>query len=113
MGLFDFFSKESKTTNERDISFGQRDFDLPQSNNADEKKAPLSVFVPTSFDDIEKIIDLLKTGKSAIVHLTNLKTETQIRVLDMLSGAVYALNGGVYEMQQNVFVFAPSGVEVL
>ena len=112
MGLFDFFSRESKT-NEREISTtSQRDFDLPQTPMVEEKKAPLSVFVPTSFDDIEKIIDLLKTRKTAIVHLTNLKTETQIRVLDMLSGAVYALNGGVYEMEKNIFMFSPDGVEL-
>ena len=108
MGLFDFFGRESKVKAE---TSNQRNFDLPKNNNAD-KKVPVSVFVPNSFDDIEKIIDLLKMEKTAIVHLTNLKPETQIRVLDMLSGAIYALNGGVYEVEKNVFMFSPSGVEM-
>ena len=47
-----------------------------------------------------------------MVCLSNLKPETQIRVLDMLSGAVYALNGGVLEMKDYTFVFSPSGVQV-
>ena len=51
-------------------------------------------------------------GKTAIVHLTDLKAETSIRILDMLSGAIYAIGGGVYEMEKNIFMFSPTGVEV-
>ena len=54
----------------------------------------------------------LRLRITAVVHLTNLKPETQIRVLDMLSGAIFALNGGVYEMGKNIFMFSPSGVEM-
>ena len=72
----------------------------------------MAVFSPSAFSDVESIIDAMKLGKNAVVHLTELKTETAIRVLDMLSGAIYALGGGVYEMSKNVFMFSPSGVEV-
>ena len=109
MGLFDLFGREPRT---KATQMTERDFDTPISS-AEEKKAPVSIFVPTSFEDIEKIIQALKFGKTAVVHLTNLKPETQIRVLDMLSGAIFALNGGVYEMEKNVFMFSPTGVEIL
>lgn len=109
MGLFDLFGRQPKT---RQDFTDQREFVIPENNVQEEKKAPVSVFVPTSFDDIETVIKSLKQGKTAIVHLSNLKPETQIRVLDMLSGAIYALDGGVYEMEKNVFMFSPSGVEV-
>lgn len=109
MGIFDLFGREPRTKINQTT---QRDFDIPTTSTIEEKKAPVSVFVPTSFDDIEKVIISLKMGKTAIVHLTNLKPETQIRVLDMLSGAIFALNGGVYEMEKNVFMFSPTGVEI-
>lgn len=111
MGILDFFGKEQKPKNE----LGKSRENLFSENKSvkEEQKGPVSVFIPTSFDDIEKIIDSLKKGKTAVVHLSNLKTETQIRVLDMLSGAIYALNGGVYEMEKNVFMFSPSGVEIV
>ena len=107
MGLFDLFGREPKTKNQR-LS---EEFDFPTEKETN-AKAPVSVFAPTAYSDVEKIIDCLKTGKTAIVHLSDLKKETAIRILDMLSGAVYALGGGVYEMQKNIFMFAPSGVEV-
>ena len=107
MGVFDLFGREPKTKKDRTKS------DLFYTSDINDKKGPVAVSIPTSFDDVESIIDMLKAGKNAVVHLTELKTETAIRVIDMLSGAIYALGGGVYEMGKNIFMFSPSGVEVL
>jgi cell division inhibitor SepF len=110
MGIFDLFGKEPKTRNER---MGLTQFeDIKHTEQSADKAGPVAVFSPTSYSDVEVIIDTIKSGKNVMVHLTELKTETAIRVLDMLSGAIYALNGGVYEMGKNIFMFSPSGVEV-
>ncbi len=106
MGIFDLFGREPKTKNDRTKT------ETPFTSDINDKKGPVAVFSPTAFDDVESIIDALRVGKNAVVHLTELKTETAIRVLDMLSGAIYALGGGVYEMGKNIFMFSPSGVEV-
>lgn len=107
MGLFDLFGREPKTkTNRMSVAFDET------VNDNLEQKSPVAVYTPTSYQDVETIIKSLKNGKTAIVHLTELKTETAIRILDMLSGAVYALNGGVYEMEKNIFMFSPTGVEI-
>ncbi len=110
MGVFDLFGRDSKSKSHRT----KLDFDLPETANLDErsKRGPVSVFSPTSYDDVQIIIDTIKSGKTAIVHFKELKTDTAIRVLDMLSGAIYALDGGVYEMEKNIFMFSPSGVEL-
>ena len=110
MGIFDLFGKEPKTRNER-IGLTQFE-DIKPTEQTTDKNGPVAVFSPTSYSDVEVIIDAIKSGKNAMVHLTELKTETAIRVLDMLSGAIYALNGGVYEMGKNIFMFSPNGVEV-
>ena len=108
MGVFDLFGREPKTKSDRTA---KQDFNS-SSLNTNDKNGPVSVFSPTSYNDVEVIIDAIRSGKNAVVHLTELKTDTAIRVLDMLSGAIYALGGGVYEMGKNVFMFSPSGVEV-
>ncbi len=107
MGAFDFFSRESRIKRDE----RQKEAVKPALNEGG-FNSPVAVFSPTSYEDVSTIIDTLKKGKTAVVHLNELKTETAIRVLDMLSGAIYALNGGVYEMQKNIFMFSPAGVEV-
>ncbi len=108
MGLFDLFGKESRTRTER-VERTEFDERMPYQKTAN---SPVSVFSPTCYQDVEVIIDAIKAGKNTIVHLTELKTETAVRVLDMLSGAIYALGGGVYEMGKNIFMFSPAGVEL-
>lgn len=117
MGVFDLFGRDSKNKNEDGSVFspGERGIgrnDSEFTSGHKEQKNPVSVFIPTSYEEVEKIIDTLKNKKNAVVHLTNLKTETALRILDMLSGAIYALGGGVYEMEKNIFMFSPEGVEV-
>ena len=110
MGWNIFGRDRQAKTNETRIGFDE--YNRSSTSGESSVKNPISVFSPTSFNDVEKIIDALKGGKPAIVHLNDLKTDTAIRVLDMLSGAVYAIEGGVYEMEKNIFMFSPTGVEV-
>ena len=107
MGVFDLFGRTPKTKdNEIRYATAVKDYGANQGG-------PVSVFDPKSYDDVEKMIDALKSGKNAVVHLEKLKKETALRILDMLTGAIYALGGGVYEMEENIFMFSPSGVEIL
>lgn len=110
MGVFDLFGRSSKTKEDR----GTTTFSTAGGQSGGMHKAgPVSVFDPTSYDDVAKMIDALKESKNIIVHLEKLKKETAMRILDMLSGAIYALGGGVYEMEDNIFMFSPNGVEIL
>lgn len=112
MGFFDFFKDSSKNRTTTMDGRNIPPLNEENSTNNGDNKGPVAVYSPTSYRDVESIIDSLKLGKTAIVHLTDLKPETSIRILDMLSGAIYAMGGGVYEMEKNIFMFSPSGVEV-
>ena len=112
MGIFDLFGKEPRTKNEREEHFNRADLS-PSLSPEQKAQAPIAIFSPKSYSDVEVIIDTLKIGKNAVVHLTELKTETAVRILDMLSGAIYALGGGIYEMEKNIFMFSPKGVEII
>ena len=107
MGVFNLFNRDQGSRNE------QTRMNASYTSQINDKNGPVAVFSPTKFSYVELIIDCIKSGKNTVVHLTQLKTESAIRVIDMLSGAIYALGGGVYEMEKNIFMFSPSGVELL
>ena len=71
-------------------------------------KTEIENFSPRSFDDVAQIIDLLKSGKPAIVRLSAVGEKTAQRVIDLLSGAAYALNGNVCELEKDVYLFTSS-----
>ena len=109
MGVFDLFGRTPRTKDDR----ASKPFGSDHQSGEVRKTGPITVFDPKSYDDVQKMIDALKEGKNAVVHLEKLKKETAMRILDMLSGAIYALGGGVYEMEENIFMFSPTGVEIL
>ena len=65
---------------------------------------------PTSFADVEEIIDRFKEKQNVIVYLNEVNEATATRVKDILSGAIYALGGGMVMLQKDMYMFAPDGI---
>ena len=107
MGLFDFFTKSDDGKDKRSF---QRFYDSKQTDTPIDR-GPVKVCSPKSFKDVETIITRLKEGGQVILNLKELDTKTAYRVLDMVCGAVFALNGGIYEIENNIFMLSPSGID--
>lgn len=70
------------------------------------------VYQPLSFDDTQNIVDNVKNRKPVVVNLENLEIDLAQRVLDFLSGAVYALDGSIQKVSRGIFILAPDNVDV-
>lgn len=73
----------------------------------------ITVAKPQNFTDIQKLIDKLKTKQGVIVDLSAVNLPLAQRMLDFLSGAVYALNGNIDKVDNKMYVLAGSGVEIV
>ena len=71
------------------------------------------VYHPVSYEDTQSIIDNLKNRKPVIVNMEELEIDTAQRILDFLSGAVYALNGTMCKISRGIFVVAPNNYDVV
>lgn len=67
---------------------------------------------PKTYEDVKCLIDHLKMHEQVIVNFSNLDQGIVYRILDFMSGAVYALNGSMRQIQANIFIFAPEGVSI-
>ena len=72
----------------------------------------MMVLQPQSFEDTQMVIDNLLGGKSVVLNLENLKSDAAQRVLDFVSGAIYALNGNIRKVSKGIFILAPQGVDI-
>lgn len=77
-----------------------------------EPQMRMIIFRPTSYDETQDVIDNLKSRKPIIVNLDEIDVSVAQRILDFISGAVYALGGDIKKAARNIFVVAPSNVEV-
>ena len=65
---------------------------------------------PKDHSDAQLIIDSLKVRKPVIVNLENNDFSEAQRVIDFVSGAVYALGGDVKEISKKIFAIVPAHV---
>lgn len=70
-------------------------------------------FYPKDYHEIQKLVDFLKQGESAILNLDGIGDDEAQRMLDFVSGAVYALNGSTQRVSGNIFLLTPEGLNIM
>lgn len=71
------------------------------------------IMQPETFDDARDICDHLKNKKPVVVNLENISKETAQRVVDFLSGSIYALDGDIQKVSAGIFLIAPNNVDIM
>ena len=67
---------------------------------------------PTTFDQAEDICDLLKDKQSVIVNLEYVNKDIARRIIDVVSGAVHALDGHIQKVSNSIILIAPYNYEI-
>lgn len=70
------------------------------------------IYSPSTYEDVQLLIDHLKMREQVIVDFSTLNQASVYRILDFMSGAIYALSGSIQQITKNIFLFAPAGVTI-
>lgn len=70
------------------------------------------VLEPERFEDAPGIVNKIKADKTIVVNLKNTEYEDGRKIFDFLNGAVFALEGSINKIEDNVFILAPKQVSV-
>ena len=90
-----------------------RDFGGKVLNMSSSNKQEVVLFRPSSFNDTSKAADDLKNRKAVIVNMENVDKAMARRVVDFLSGCVYALDGDVKKIAQSAYLFCPHNMDIV
>jgi len=77
-----------------------------------QKSTRMVLTEPRTYDEAQEIADHLKTRRSVVVNLQRIRREQAIRIVDFLSGTVYALGGHISKLGPDIFLCTPDSVEV-
>ena len=75
-------------------------------------KQEVVLFHAKTFDDAAKAVDELCKRKAVILNMENVDKALTRRVVDFLSGAVYAVDGRVKKVAQSTYLFCPHNMDV-
>ncbi len=89
--------------------FGRKNkvINMPQAN-----QVKMIISQPTTFEQSEEICQYLKERKSCIVNLEYVNKDVARRVVDFISGGVYALNGHIQKISNSIFLIAPANYDI-
>lgn len=118
--------EEDELVDEKEVDIEREEIVQPQFFNSNKKtqqnkvvnihsasQYKLVVMQPENFEDAQNIGDHLKNKKPIVVNLEGLEKESARRVVDFLSGAVYALDGSIQRVSTNIFIIAPNNVDIM
>lgn len=70
------------------------------------------IMKPANFEDSQEICDLLLNGRAAVINLEGYDVEIAQRIMDFISGAVYAVNGRLHQISNYIFIISPDTIDI-
>jgi|GEM_PF-735830 len=72
----------------------------------------VELYEPVDVNGCIVVTDYIKEGKMCVINLSEVEISQGQRIIDILAGSAYALDGTFTRAGKNVFVVAPNGVRV-
>jgi len=76
------------------------------------KDSHLVLFEPRAFGEATEIADYLKNKRATVINLHRLQKEQSKRVIDFLSGVIYAIDGDIQQIGPKIFLCTPRNINV-
>jgi cell division inhibitor SepF len=77
-----------------------------------QKNVKVVLSEPRSYEETQEIADHLRSRRPVIVNLQRVRGDQAVRIVDFLSGTVYALNGTIAKVGPNIFLCTPDSVDI-
>ena len=79
---------------------------------ADKVGNKMILLEPRSFSEAQAIADHLKTRNSVVVNLKRVTSTQAKRIIDFLSGCIYAIGGNMQKIGVGIYLCTPKNVNV-
>lgn len=79
----------------------------------DNPQMKLVIMSPEKYDDSTDIVNYLKERKPVVINLEKVDGATSRRIVDFVSGAVYALDASIQKVTNRIFLIAPCNIGVM
>ena len=110
INLKKWFSSE-----ENDIlsdSLNDQFYDLKTTEAIEDGTSKLMLLEPRAYSETQQIADQLKARNTVVVNLKRVTSDQAKRIIDFLSGTIYAIGGDLQKVGGGIFLCTPNNVKV-
>ena len=109
--IYDYGNNEEEEEDNKKL-FGRKNNKVVNMPQAQGQAIKMVISQPTTFEQSDEICSFLKVKKSIIVNLEYVNKDVARRIVDFISGGVYALDGYIQKVSNSIFLVAPSNYEI-
>ena len=109
--VYDYENEDEEEVEDKKI-FGRRNNKVENMPQSQSQAIKMVISQPTNFEQSDEICSFLKEKKSVIVNLEYVNKDVARRIVDFISGGVYALDGYIQKVSNSIFLVAPSNYEI-
>lgn len=109
---------QSQSQNQIEEEFETTPFESRMKNKSNvvsihsTKNSRVVLFEPRSFDDAQELADHLRSRRAVVVNMQRVRSDVAMRIVDFLSGTVYALNGSISKLGPSIYLCTPDSMEI-
>lgn len=92
---------------------GNEFYDIsPEEAVSDEGGAKMILLEPRAYSETQQIADHLKKRNTVVVNLKRVTSDQAKRIMDFLSGTIYAIKGNIQKIGNGIFLCTPNNINV-
>src|SRR5690625_1505411 len=123
MGIKNAFKKLFTVEDEYEYEYVEDEVPTSSTEQTNQRKVvsltsmshPVSKVVlcePRSYNEVQEIADHIVNRRSVVINLERTNHDQAKRIVDFLSGTVYAVNGDIQKLGTHTFLCTPDNVEI-
>ncbi len=89
-------------------STGSKVVQMPSSNSDME----VCIVKPANIGEAQQVCDLLLNAHPVVVNLEGIDIMEAQRIMDFISGCIFAISGNMCQVSRYIFIFSPKDVEI-
>lgn len=97
----------SQNTSENQRTQRSRVMSLRNGKNGELDSKKIMLFEPSVFSDVKAIAARLLSGEAAVVNFQKMDNQQAHRVVDFLSGVIFAIDGEISRVGEKIFLCTP------
>ena len=84
----------------------------PEEAFTEEGGAKMILLEPRAYSEAQQIADHLKKRNTVVVNLKRVTSDQAKRIMDFLSGTIYAIKGNIQKIGSGIFLCTPNNINV-
>ncbi len=101
-------------TREEDIELADEEYYTveKESKKGNTSSGKMILVEPRAYSESQTIADHLKARNSVVVNFKRVTTDQSKRIIDFLSGTLYAINGDLQKIGEGIYLCTPKNIDV-